>query len=305
MLSKEGLRDYFDKELSKKLKADNIKAGVCKGVMLLSLLIFMTSLIWAIVLLFGGKFNIKETAFIPIAALLSISVLLLVFIYYTYVLRDLEKRIVAPVLHKIFEGNKIIYDKNRNLGKKELAESGFVDGDNYRVDGEDYLELDFESNDHPVNIKVSDVRVVVSQLSSDGNVRSRVADRGVFGIIDFNREVKTEILGNFNKRGFEALELESEDFNKVFTCYTKDQIEARKVLTPRTMARLLKLQDKIDDRPRFHLSGTKLYFLLDKDLFKYKIKGLVDFGEAEQIYDQVYIIYQIASEMAKNEKIFK
>lgn len=305
MLSKEGLRDYFDKELSKKLKADNIKAVVCKVVMLLSLLIFMASLIWAIVLLFGGKFNIKEMVFIPIAALLSISLLLSVFIYYTYVLRNLEKRIVAPVLHKIFEGNKIIYDKNRNLGKRELSESGFVGGDNYRVDGEDYLELDFESNDHPVNIKVSDVRVVVSQLSSDGNVRSRVADRGVFGIIDFNREVQTEILGNFNKRGFEALELESEDFNKVFTCYTKDQIEARKVLTPRTMARLLKLQDKIDDRPRFHLNGTKLYFLLDKDLFKYKIKGLVDFGEAEQIYDQAYIIYQIASEMAKNEKIFK
>lgn len=304
MLSKEKFRNYFDKELSKKLKADNIKALICKIVMLLSFLSFITFLVWAVVLLFRARFDFRENLIIPIILLLSISLLISTFIYYTQVLRNLEKRIIEPTLRKIFEGNKVTYDKNRNLGKKELSESGFFKADNYRVDGEDYFELDFSTNEQPVNLKVSDVRLVVSSLSSDGNMRSRVVDQGVLGIIDFNREIKAEICGNYNRDGLEEMELKNEEFSQGFVCYTDNQVEAENILTSRTMARLLKLKEKEYDIPRFHIKGQKLYFMVDKNLFKYKIKGKVDFGEAEQIYDQVYIMHQIATEIANNDKIF-
>lgn len=305
MLSKEKFRDYFDQELSKKFKKDNIKSYACRIVMVISTLVFMAFLIWSVILLIGANFRIEKMIFIPIVMIASISALLSTFIYHSIILDRIEKNMVEPVLRKIFEGDKITYQKKRNLGRKELLESKFVEDFDFRVDGEDYFELDFTAADHPVNIKVSDVRVVVSEIDRNGNVKSHVVEKGVFGIVDFDREVKTEVLGNFNSPGFEKMELESQDFNRNFTCYTKDQIEARKILTPKIMARLLKLHSNINSKARFHLCGTKLYFMVNKDLFKYKIKGLIDFGEAEQIYDQVYIIHQVASEMAKNDKIFK
>lgn len=317
MLSKEKFRDYFEKDLCKKLKTDNNKIIVCRVIMFFTLLTCFTFLLWTIILLLCVKFDSRTMLFIPIVSVVSMAVSLIVFICYIHILGRIEKAIVGPILYKIFEGDKVIYDRKRHLGKKELLESGVVkiDYNNifndsrfsapFRVEGEDYFEIEIKGEDQPVNIKVSDISIVEREVNMEGKSEDRVTDRGIFGIIDFNKEVKTEILGNFKARGFEEVELESKEFNEAFTCYAKDQIEVRKVLTPRTMARLLKLKDKVSAKPRFHLTGTKMYFLVNKNLFKYKVKGLIDFGEAEQIYDQAYIIYQIASELAKNEKIFK
>lgn len=305
MISKEQFKEYFNRDIFPKLKTENLKLILCKVGMFFFTLLSFSFLIWSGVIVLSGGSVPENFLFVPIVAIVSLALVLGCLIYYYDLIRGIQPKILKPILLKVFQDNKFLYEEADHVSKDNVIKSKFVSESIFELSGEDYLQITMPIDDTEITIHVSDIFVNVHKPALWGGDKLETIDSGVFGVVDYGKEIKAEILGNFNLPGFKELELESMNFNEQFKCYTKDQIEARKILTPRIMARLLKLQGEVDKKIRFHFSGTCLYFLVQKNLFKYRLKGKVDFSEAEQIYDQLYIIYEVAKEIPANKKIFK
>ncbi len=305
MISKEKFRACFKEDLSQKIKVENFKLVFCKTAMVFFTLLAVSFLIWGGVVAINGNAVVENMLFVPIVAIGSVAITFAFLIAYYDLKKNIKKKILQPILAKIFEGDKYLYEESRHIGKNDVVGSKFIQDKNFELTGEDYLEITMTSEGEETTVKVSDIFASTVESLNNKEGVSKIIDSGIFGVVDYGREVKCGIIGNFRLPDFEKMELESVDFNDLFECYTDNQIESRKILTPRLMAKLLKLQQGVNKEIRFNLSGNHLYFLVQKNLFKYKLRGKIGFEEVEQIYDQVYIIYEVAKEIAKNKKIFK
>lgn len=305
MISKEQFREYFNSSIYPKLKAENFKILFCKIAMIISTLLSFSFLIWSGVLIISKEKIAQEFMFVPITAIVGVAVTMGILIYYYDLLKKIQPKILKPILLKVLEDNKFTYEEHKYVAKTHVVKSKFISESIFEVSGEDYLQITMPTEEGDVSIQISDIFVKAYKPALWGGENLQVIESGIFGMVDYGKEVKAQILGNFILRGFEEMQLESMEFNNQFKCYTNDQIEARKILTPRVMSRMLKLKGDIEKKIRFHFHGNCLYFFIQKNLFKYKIKGKVDFSEAEQIYDQIYIVYEVAKEIAATKNIFK
>jgi hypothetical protein len=113
--------------------------------------------------------------------------------------------------------------------------------------------------------------------------------KGIFFIADFNKhflgrtyvvpDARGSFLGIgrlFEKWSFgrgEIVELENPEFEKLFTVYGTDQVEARYILTPSLMERLVNFRNKADTRVHISFIDSKLYVALSvgRNLFEPKI----------------------------------
>jgi hypothetical protein len=66
------------------------------------------------------------------------------------------------------------------------------------------------------------------------------------------------------------VKLESVEFENKFVVYSNDQVEARYILTPSFMERLVKLQDLMGDNTSYSFVNTNVYVAvpIDEDLFE-------------------------------------
>lgn len=145
--------------------------------------------------------------------------------------------------------------------------------------------------------------------------------KGLFFIADFNKDFsgRTYVWSEYSPQlnlinGFfssfdddlEKISLEGTEFESRFVVYSSDQVEARYILTPSMMERMVKLQDKFNENVTFSFVDTNVYaavpFTLDlfePSLFsetgKYKLKGY---------YDAILHMLEIVDDLELNVRIW-
>jgi hypothetical protein len=72
-----------------------------------------------------------------------------------------------------------------------------------------------------------------------------------------------KLIQEFGRKGQQLVSLEDPEFEKTFVVYSKDQIEARYVLTPAMMDNLLSLSRKYGNRIYYAFSVGKVYMVID------------------------------------------
>ncbi len=128
-----------------------------------------------------------------------------------------------------------------------------------RYDGKDYFEGCIDKTDLHFSLVHAEERyeTTTTETDDDGHTTTRTEEhwrdifKGLFFKADFNKHfygctlVRSGKAGLFSGFSNSLVKLEDPRFNKCFTVYSNDQVEARYLLTPKMMEQLVGLQDSI------------------------------------------------------------
>lgn len=148
--------------------------------------------------------------------------------------------------------------------------------------------------------------------------------RGLFFIADFHKHFRTQtfllpdtaekLLGRFGKT-LQSLNparpnliaLEDPRFEKEFVVYGQDPIEARYILSPNLMERILQFRQKTGRRIFLSFVDSKLYLAVwfDRSLFEPKLfRSLLDFQTIQEYFGDVQLAVGIVEDLNLNTRIW-
>ena len=205
------------------------------------------------------------------------------------------------ILPKVVEFFGLTYAPKGALSWGDVAASDIVRA------GEEHLLIcgdEVSGTYHGGTLSVTDVKTRYRSGKS-----TRQLYRGLFVCAKFqepfrgqtviigNREQITDISESVAKGKLQPVELESNDFNKTFDVYSSDQVEARELLTPDIMERLLDLSRIHADAPiRCSYVNQKLYLAI-KEPRDFFVPGNIKTSvyDTEELHDYLAEIHNIFS----------
>lgn len=148
--------------------------------------------------------------------------------------------------------------------------------------------------------------------------------KGLYFIADFNKDFHghTVVLPDSLQSAFgflgqalqklnfmrgELIKLEDPEFEKAFVVYGDDQIEARYILTPAMMRRMMELKQKVGGRVYFSFTGSQVHVAIptSKDHFEPRLfTTLLNAGSIAEYYHDLQLITGIIEDMNLNTRIW-
>lgn len=208
------------------------------------------------------------------------------------------------------------YEPGKCIDKRDYKASGLFQTSPDRYTGDDYLE--------GVHDKTS---FCCSELHTEFKVNTgksthwQTIFKGLFFIGDFNKHfagrtyvwTENDPQLNFMSRIFssfarelEKVKLESAAFERRFVVYSTDQVEARYILTPSFMERVVRLYNMQGGGVSLSFVHTKINVALSikEDLFEPAIFNANTFSRLEKFRATVLLIYEIIDELRLNDRLW-
>lgn len=172
-----------------------------------------------------------------------------------------------------FFAENISYQPNSYISENEFKKSEIFLSSFNRYNGDDYVKAKIGLTEiHFSELHVKDVS------GSGKNRREYAVFDGLFFIADFNKDFKyaTFVFPDFAEKFFgkfgqmlqsaniarsKLIKMDNVEFEKEFVVYSDDEIEARYILTPLLMERILVLK-KIFRKIYFSFIGSKMYIAI-------------------------------------------
>lgn len=197
--------------------------------------------------------------FFYFVVVLILSVPLIAKSFYTQGLAtDFKEKVVAAALTKIYPG--LTYLPKRGLSQSAFESANLFDSPD-RYKGEDLVE-----GKHKKTVfSFSEVHAEKRHKSKNNTSYSDIF-RGLFMVADFNKHLKNETYvytsgGKWFSR-FKRVRLENPVFEKNFKTYSNDEIEARYILTPSLMEKIIALETNFDAQLYMSFKGSNVYIAL-------------------------------------------
>jgi hypothetical protein len=204
--------------------------------------------------------------------------------------------------------------------KQSVSEDDFNRADLFirpdRFSGKDFVEGAIGETAVRFSLVHAEERYTEVVTDSKGRThtetRYRTIFAGLFFIADFNKhfagETKIEPHGaNFiDKLSGAHVTLEDPEFNKHFSVSSTDQVEARYILTPSLMERILALHNKVGAfRTAFAQEHVFMAITMPDDAFEPSVRhSLEKSGEAEKILGKLKTITGIVTDLGLNVRIW-
>ncbi len=117
----------------------------------------------------------------------------------------------------------------------------------------------------------------------------------------FFQNMKRHFFQNFNK-----IKLEDSDFEREFNVLSTDQVEARYILTPSLMQKILEYKMKVKKEIAISFVGNRLYCAIPefKDLFEPAFSKSFDLGFIRQNYDPIKLYTDLVEDLNLNLRIW-
>lgn len=201
----------------------------------------------------------------------------------------------------------------------ELFKQGI---DRYRV--EDHVAGKLELTE----FEVSEVHAEYKRTTRDSKGRTSTTwhtiFRGLYFVADFNKEFhgQTVVLPDSLEKAFgwlgqklqgmnlvrgQLIKLEDVEFEKAFVVYGDDQVEARYILTPALMQRMLELRRKVGGRVYFSFTGSQVHVAIpsNKNHFEPRLsRSLTQDHSAEEYYNDLVLVAGIIEDLNLNTRIW-
>ncbi|MEN3000947.1 MAG: DUF3137 domain-containing protein [Armatimonadota bacterium] len=234
----------------------------------------------------GGLLTLFLAAFAREAGLLAFlplgAALLVIFISYGMMASEWSRLFKWRMLTRLvkFVSPELAYYPERYISEREFRSSLLFQRDPDRYRGEDLIE----GRVGQTAIRLSEVHAEYKMEHYDSKGRRyttwHTLFRGLFIIADFNKhfsgitlvlpDVEQNLLGWFGqvlqglsaKLGMqpgELVKLEDPEFERAFKVYSTDQIEARYILTPSLMERILRFRERTQSEIRLAFIASHLY----------------------------------------------
>lgn len=186
--------------------------------------------------------------------------------------------------------------------------------------GEDLIE----GNIGKTQVHFSELHTQDRRTDNRGRTYYVTIFRGIFFIADFNKNFQgqTYVLSDFSERflGFfgrafqnmhfgrpAPVRLEDPVFEKFFAVYSTDEVEARYILTPSFMQRIVEFRKKAEAPVQFSFIESNIYIAVPmrKNLFEPRLMATVlNFGEVEEYYRQILFCTSVIDELNLNTRIW-
>ncbi len=208
------------------------------------------------------------------------------------------------------------YDPGAFIHENDYKSSGLFLDQTDRYGGDDYIEGKRDKTFFCFSELHTQKRV-----STGKSTHWVTIFKGLFFITDFNKNFQsrtyvyserypqlnffTKLFSSFAS-GLEKVKLESTEFEKKFIVYGGDQVEARYILTPSLMERMVKLDEMMGPGISFSFVKTNLYVAIPvrHALFEPSIFSKSSFGDLEGYYNTVQMVFDIIDELKLNDRLW-
>lgn len=184
---------------------------------------------------------------------------------YTRFVKNYKQRVIPYLLATLDPG--LIYRPGGGIDKSEFERSGlFSRPDRYR--SQDYVAGHISKTDFYFSLVHAEREVETTTTDSDGNSQTEThfetIFQGLFFSADFNKyfagHTRVFAGGIHFLSGLRGglVKLEDPGFNRSFTVTSTDQVEARYILSPALMRRLLELRRQFDAEVQAAFVGSRV-----------------------------------------------
>ncbi|MCL1921472.1 MAG: DUF3137 domain-containing protein [Kiritimatiellaeota bacterium] len=252
-------------------------------------------------------FLLTKILFLILAAFVCAAVIAL--IYYQVCRREQTVYFKDVVLRRVlvFVAPEMSYDREKYIPLKQFKRSGIYTGSVDRYRGEDCFFGKYEG----VDLVFSEVHAEEKHTTTDskGNRESHYDTifKGVFFIADFNKDFRTStyvipgragIFGRLLSAGRgKVITLESPEFARMFTVYAQDAIEARYILTPNIMERMIAIQRRFPGKVAFAFHDSSVYIAIPSKTDFFEIPRTLDFAGVSALYAEFALFFDLVHEL--------
>lgn len=162
----------------------------------------------------------------------------------------------------------------------------------------------------------SEVHAEEKRVTTDGKGRTQTTwidiFRGFFFIADFQKDFKGQTMVYRNawiklRFGEKRVKLENPEFEKVFDVYSNDQVEARYLLTPTTMERLLELDKKFPGKISVCFQHSKVIIAIPDQANHFEAsiwKSMVNSQDVMYEFETIRLLISIIDDLNLNLRIW-
>lgn len=190
-----------------------------------------------------------------------------------------------------------------------------------KINGNDFVKGFIDS----IPVQFSDIHAQKRHRNSKGHENYTTLFQGLFIVAEFHKNFsgKTLVLpdtaqktfGNFlgswlqsnNFSQDELVKMDNIEFEKEFVVYGSNQIEARYILSPSLMHKLVHLKKRSGHPVYFSFIGEHIHIAIhyDKDLFEPAVfKSLLEYKVAMEYVETLHMAIGIVEELKLNQKIW-
>ena len=235
---------------------------------------------------------------------------------------EFKEKVIKQIIKLI--DNSLSYDPNGKLSLEQFKKSGIYKTQIDRYKGDDHVYGKIGST----KVEFSEVHAEQKTEYRDSKGRRRVnwhtIFKGLLFSVDFNKHfnVKTYVLTDTAEKMFgflgkklqsmnisrdDLVYLENPDFEKQFVVYSSDQIEARYILSPSLMDRILDFKNQTKKNIQLSFVESKLFVVVPyrEDLFEPKLFGdIVDFNNIKEYYNDLILVLELVETLNLNTRIW-
>lgn len=310
-------REFYEQELRPDLESIDLRRRATNKKVLTVLLITVVA-VMSELLLIPGDTDFPRPVPVIITAFAGLVAIGIVSESYR---KEYKEKIIARITGYADEG--LAYSPEGFIPMDTFVRSRIFTLSCDKYSGEDH----FRGRIGKTDIEFSEVTAKHRSSSGTGKNRSEeytIIFKGLFIIADFNKNFKThtvvlpdtaeKLFGKFGQtlqsaafgRG-ELIRLEDPRFEKEFCVYGDDQVEARYILTPALMERILAYSKKWNTRVHLSFLDSKVYIAISmyKDLFELRpFKPAADYKFIEESLRFLTLITEVVEDLNLNTRIW-
>ncbi len=182
-----------------------------------------------------------------------------------------KRKIIATII-KEFNPN-LNYTPGHHIKKSEYFQSKLFRKNPDIYNGEDYISGRLNSTD----FRLSELHTMYEVKSKNGKTKHTIF-QGIFMVADFHKyfhsetyilpETSWQALGLHKKKhqGADLIQMENAEFERSFRVFSTSDQDARYILSPSMMERILELQKKYGNNVSISFRGTNVYIALETDV---------------------------------------
>ena len=310
-------REFYEQELRPDLESIDLRRRATNKKALTVLLITVVA-VMSELLLIPGDTDFPKPVPVIITAFAGLVATGIVSESYR---KEYKEKIIARITGYADEG--LVYSPEGFIPMDTFVRSRIFTLSCDKYSGEDH----FRGRIGKTDIEFSEVTAKHRSSSGAGKNRSEeytIIFKGLFIIADFNKHFKThtvvlpdtaeKLFGKFGQtlqsaafgRG-ELIRLEDPRFEKEFCVYGDDQVEARYILTPSLMERILAYRKKWNTNVHLSFLDSKVYIAISmyKDLFELRpFKPAADYNFIEESLRFLTLITEVVEDLSLNNRIW-
>jgi len=218
-----------------------------------------------------------------------------------------------------FVDDELKYSKNSYIKEHEYHASSLFPQRIDRFSGDDFVSGKIDE----VDIKFSEIHSEVKKKTDKGKTYWQTIFRGLMFVADFNKDFKgktvvlpdsseklfgsiSHFFQSFSSRG-ELIKMDNNEFEREFTIYSDDQIEARYILSHALMDSILEHKKLVGRNMYISFSRSNIYIAIafKEKLFEPKIyKKITSFDEVNFYFKVISLTVDIVKHLNLDRKIW-